>query len=125
MPEEMKTVAKPAGGVTSEAKLFSAIGYIIGVLVPLFILLTDKKKNKFMQFHAYQSLLFTVVWIVYSVVFMVVVGVLAAVLGPLAFLVTPLNFLPWIVAIFLAYKAYTGEKFMLPVVGGIAAGQVK
>lgn len=123
MPE-----AKPAaGGSSDDSKLIGALCYIIGILVPLFVLLTDKKSDKFLVFHAWQSLLL-------SVVFIVLWGGLTAVtfvasftgIGALiACLFAPLGLVMLLAVLVLAYKAYQGEKYKIPVLGDFAEKQVK
>jgi uncharacterized membrane protein len=117
MPEEK-------GGVSSDSKLFGALCYIIGILVPLFVLFTEKKNDKFLAFHAWQSLILTVImfvlWgglvaatIVLSVVTMGIGGLVGCLFVPLA--------LVFLVAVLLvAYKAYLGEMYKLPLIGDFA-----
>jgi uncharacterized membrane protein len=135
MPEDKKTApgkaapAKAAAGDVSEnSRLIAAIGYIIAILVPLYVLLTEKKDDKFLAFHAWQSLLFTVVVIVVEVCLMVIITVAAiATMGVGGFLGSCLALIVWVIivvlALFLAYKAYKGETYKLPVLGGIAMRQ--
>jgi len=117
-------------------KLIGALCYIpilfIGILAALYILLTEKKKDKFLAFHAWQSLLLTVVIIVVFPVLAIVIGivsmVLATVTGGLGGLIMPCVFLPLTLAMliafcYLAYKAYKGEMYKLPVIGPFAEKQ--
>jgi uncharacterized membrane protein len=130
MPEDKKAAPgkAAAGGVSENSRLIAAVGYIIAVLVPFYVLLTEKKDDKFLAFHAWQSLLFTVVVIVVEVCLMVVITVLAfATMGIGGFFGMCLSLIVWIiivvVALFCAYKAYKGEMYKLPVLGGIAMRQ--
>jgi len=131
MPEEMKKEpAKPAGG--SENNLLAAIGYIIAVLVPLFVIFTEKKNDKFLAFHAWQSLLFSVAVFVVFVVLGIITTVLGfipgvnVVAGLLAACGIPILMLVMVLfALFLAYKAYQGEKYKIPMIGDFAEKQVK
>lgn len=58
--EKPKEAPKPAS--SSDDNIFGALCYIIGIIVPLFILFTEKKQNKFLAFHAWQSLIFCIAW---------------------------------------------------------------
>ena len=75
-----------------------------------------EKDNKFIRFHAMQSIL------VFFAVF-----VLGVIVNFLSWIIWPLWFLSWIVWLLgvvlwlvLMLKAYQGEKFKLPIVGDIA-----
>ena len=91
-----------------EGLLCYVVGWITGIV---FLLL--EKDNRFVRFHAIQSIVvfgaFTVLEIIFG--FIPVIGwILNALLGILAFIL-------WIV---LMVKAYQGQMFKLPVAGDIA-----
>jgi len=55
--------------VTSDDKLWSALGYPIPILPIIVLFLEDKKNRPFIKFHAVQSLAFNVVlWILYLII---------------------------------------------------------
>ena len=116
-----KMEAKPAApaasagtGVGSESKLWAALCWVFAPLVGIIVLVTDKKNDKFVLFHAYQSIVAMIgVWVAMMVISVVTFG-----FGFLCFPIILLAFL------FFAYKAYQGEKFMLPVVGDFAEKQM-
>lgn len=104
-----------------DANLAAALGYPIGLIAILMVIM--EKQNRFARFHALQSILMIVGWIVLYIVLMIVVVILAQISPYLGFLglLLQLLWLGWILAlIFCAYKAYQGEWFKLPVIGGIA-----
>lgn len=97
--------------VSSDAKLFSAISYAIWIIGPIITLITEKKNDAFAKHHAFQALFFQIVcWIVIFVTSFVLIGIL---LAPLL----------WLYTLYLAWRAYNGEKFMVPVVGNMASEQ--
>ncbi len=59
MPEEKKVEKKAAApepaqsSGSSDSNLFGMLCYFISFWVPLFVLFTDKKNDKFVAFHAY------------------------------------------------------------------------
>lgn len=113
----------PSSG--SEDNLFAALCYIITVWVPLFVLFTEKKSNKFLAFHAWQSLILSVACIVVFVGAGVVITIVSFVtygLGSCLFL--PLGGVALLAHLFLAYKAYQGESYKLPMIGEFAEKQV-
>ncbi len=124
--EQPKEVPKPAAA-SNDDNIFGALCYIISVIVPLFVLFTEKKQNKFLAFHAWQSLILCVVWfvvffgagIVITVISIVTAGI-GSLLGCLMF---PLALVVFCVVLFAAYKAYLGEKFKIPIIGDFAEKQ--
>jgi uncharacterized membrane protein len=90
-----------------------------------------EKDNKTVRFHAMQSILtflplMILIWIFSAIIGMMVFG--AGLLGAWA-IFSVLTTLIWIIMLllwlFLMYKAYQGEKFLVPIVGAIAESQVK
>jgi len=102
--------------------------YVLGFITGIIFLVIDPYKNdRFVRFHAFQSILFSAVAIGFSIIFMIIEGLLFAVtygLWHIMFLVWILVrlgfFLVWL---FLLFKAYNNERFMLPIIGPIAAKQ--
>lgn len=125
----MDTGKAALGGL--DGNLAAALGYPIGIIALLSFFM--EKENKFVKFHAAQSLLFGIGG--YAVVFVlwIVIAILgtalsqvSSILGTLVFVVGMLVWLLILVIfaglLFAAYKAYSGEMFKLPVVGNIAEG---
>jgi len=101
---------------------------VAGVLVYLFIpaiifLVTEPyNRNRFIRFHAFQSIFFYVAWSVLWVA-LVFVGAIPF-LGWATLLLSPLLWLGGLIlGILMAFKAYSGEMWKLPVVGDIAEKQ--
>lgn len=96
----------------------------LGLIYSIIVLVTDKT-NKLTRFHAFQSILLTVVGIVIAFVFGIIFGVAAAAqsgvlsgLGSLLYLVVALAvFVGMIIA---AIKAFQGQIFKLPIIGDLA-----
>ncbi len=77
------------------------------------VMLLIEKKNKFVRFHAIQSI---VVFLPLHILVMIpFIG------WTLAFIIGPLTLILWIVLII---KAYQGEKFKIPIAGDIAENQL-
>jgi len=96
--------------------------YIFGWLSGLIFLLIDKRP--FVKFHAAQSIGLNIgIVAVYIAVGMLFAFLHVLHLGLLALAVYPiLGFGVFGLWVFLMYKAYQHEKFMLPVIGNIADG---
>lgn len=115
---------------TTEGK--SALGLdgnvtaLIGYIIPLvaLILVFMEKDNKFVRFHSIQSLLYTVVITIVLISLTIFSVVLAFISGTLATLFSLISLLVWLGifagVVFLAYKAYQGQTFKLPVIGDMA-----
>jgi uncharacterized membrane protein len=119
-----------------DGNLAAALGYPIGILA--LICLIMEKENRFVKFHAWQSILLyaalIVVWIALVVLSIIlgVVGIaasatgsagsaLGSMIGLLWTLVWLAIFLGAVVAIVLgAVKAYGGNYFKLPIIGNMA-----
>jgi len=104
-----------------DGNITALIGYIIGIVA--IVLIFIEKDNKFVRFHALQSVFFHVGFFVLYFVLAIVIGILSQVVSALAFL--GLLLLPlWLVwlggMIFLAVKGYQGSMFKFPVIGNIA-----
>jgi len=107
----------PAGDMTDNDRLMALLAYLISVIVPLIILLSEEmKKRPFQRYHAIQSLGLSVVYVVYEIVACLLYTLLTAVsAGILGVCLWILWFLPLIPMIYYAIKAYQGEYVEIPV----------
>ena len=99
--------------VTSDDKLWAALGYPIVLIAIIVLLMEEKKVRPFIKFHAVQS-------IAANVVFFVIATILAVVTLGFGGICAPLL---WLVFFYWAYKAYQGELFDIPVVTNFIKGQ--
>jgi uncharacterized membrane protein len=99
--------------VTSDDKLWAALGYPIVLVAIIVLFMEDKKARPFIKFHAVQS-------IAANVVFFVVASILAVVTLGFGGICAPLL---WLVFLYWAYKSYQGEMFEIPVVTNFIKGQ--
>jgi uncharacterized membrane protein len=100
------------------------LGFITGII---FLVIEPYKHDPFVRFHAFQSILYSAVAIGFSIVWTIIDGLLFAmtyglwhIMLLLWILVRLGFFLLWL---FLLFKAYNNERFMLPIIGPIAAKQ--
>ena len=102
-----------------------ALSYVLGPITGvLFVLL---ERNSYVRFHAFQSILVSVAWIVFWIAYTIVMGIFSMV-PVLGFLVAILGFLISLVLglgglilfIMLIVKAAQGERWKLPYVGNMA-----
>jgi uncharacterized membrane protein/ribosomal protein L40E len=109
----MLDTSKVAGSTTSlEPNVAGLLCYVLGWITGLIFILIEKE-NKFVRFHAMQSIVVFGAW-----------NVLAIILWWIPFvgwiLGTVLSLLGLVLWIILMVKAYQGERFKLPIAGDIA-----
>jgi len=106
-----------------------ALCYVFGLITGvLFLALAPYNQSKFVRFHAFQSIFFNVAWIALWIVEMIFSAILRAILPfGIGFIFALLAMVIWLggllLWLFLMYKAYTNQKFMLPVIGELANKQ--
>jgi uncharacterized membrane protein len=113
-------VASPTEGL--QENVAGLLCYVLGWLTGLVFLLIDKRP--FVRFHAVQSIGLNIgIVVVYLAVAFSFVMLHFLHLGFLALAIYPLLWLLVLVLwVFMMYKAYQHEKFMLPIIGKIAEG---
>ncbi len=106
-----------------------ALAYILGLITGIIFLVIDPYKNdRFVRFHAFQSIFFNVAWIAILIVFSILGSILSfATAGFGGLIMLPLWGLLSLVFlafwIFLMYKAYNNEQYRAPFIGDLAAKQ--
>ena len=119
-----------------DGNLAAALGYPIGIIAIISLIM--EKENRFVKFHALQSILLHVAFIVVAIVVWILgfilliagaaasaatnsgaAGGLVGMLFGLIWLVVVLGYLGGL--IFAAVKSYQGAEFKLPIIGNIAS----
>jgi uncharacterized membrane protein len=128
MPGAVPTPMAPtAAGLTPNAA--GALAYLLGAITGIVFLVIDPfKTDRFVRFHAFQSIFFNLAWIAFWIVWGIVGLMLGAISHgmflliqlPINLLVSVGGFCLWL---FLMYSAYQGRTFQLPIVGPMAAAQ--
>jgi uncharacterized membrane protein len=118
--------APSSGGLTNNvAAALAYLGFFITGIV--FLAIAPYNRNRFVRFHAWQSIFLTVAWFVVWIVIAVISGVLGSMSFALLSLVSLLSFVIWLAFlaawIFLMVKAYNHQEFRLPIIGDLAAKQ--
>ena len=114
------------GGI--DGNLAALLGYIIWVVALISVIM--EKENRFVKFHAIQSLLLhaaAAIVFVALVIILIILGVILALAGLgalggilwLLYLVVVVGYIAALV--YSAVKAYNGIEFKLPVIGDMAA----
>ena len=101
-----------------EPNVESVLSYLIPPFTGIAVFVMEKN-NKFVRFHAMQSILFGVAaFILSAIANALVVVFIGIIIVPLLSLAL---FLAWL---FVMWKAYQNEEYMLPIIGQIAKDQV-
>ncbi|HLW80882.1 MAG TPA: hypothetical protein VKS20_02455 [Candidatus Acidoferrales bacterium] len=120
------TVSAPGLTMNLAAALSYALGAITGVL---FLVLAPYKDNRFVRFHAIQSIILNVAIVAVAIVWSIIVSILVSIAGfwvltvalPLDWLFGLGIFALWL---FMMFQAYSEREFRIPWIGDIAAKQV-
>lgn len=116
----------PAASTGMSNNVAGLLCYVFGWITGLIFLLIEPYKNdKFVRFHAFQSIFFNVSLIAVYIGF-AILGVLLALMH-LGLLMLPLYMILGIgifgTWVFLMVKAYSNQTFKLPIIGNLAAKQ--
>jgi len=125
-PPPAVAVAPSAAGI--EENMASALCYLAGWLTGvIFLVLAPYNQNRTIRFHAFQSIFLNVamipVWIAFVILSIILrfIPVLGTLLITLMGAVFGFGF--FFLWLFLMYKAYNKEKFVLPLIGPLAEKQ--
>ena len=122
-PTAQPYVQTGTGGMTDNVA--GALCYVLGLITGIvFLVLAPYNQNKFVRFHAFQSIFFHVafigIWILETILAMMMPWGLSMVMSIIGLLITLAALGGWILLI---VQAYQGEKFKLPVIGDLADKQ--
>ena len=112
MADEIKTIESKKTSTGMDENLAGMLCYLVGWITGLIFFLIEKD-NKFVRFHAMQSLI-TFGGLTVLFMFLPFIPILGWMLIPVLAIV---QLILWVL---LMVKAYQGEKFKLPVIGDIA-----
>lgn len=104
IPEELMSQA-PMSDITSDDKLWAALGYVIPIVALVVLFMEDKKSRPYIKFNAVQSLVATVILSILSTV--------TCGFGAVLFLIM----LWW------AYQAYMGQDVRIPMISDFIRNQ--
>ncbi|KAF0107585.1 MAG: hypothetical protein FD146_1619 [Anaerolineaceae bacterium] len=100
--------------ITSDDKIWAALGYPFALIALIMLLIEGKKNRPFIKYHAVQSLALTVVLIIAEII-------LGCILGAITFFIAGagagLVGLLWFVTLWPAIEAYNGKYLALPWIG--------
>ena len=116
IPSSGPSAGAGASGMTDNVAGALAYIPIIGII---FLLIDPYKSNRGIRFHSFQGLFLLAVVIVLNIL----TGVIVGVAWSFWFLYSLIRLAFAVIWIYCMYKAYTGEKVVLPIIGPIAEKQ--
>jgi uncharacterized membrane protein len=128
-PAEPGAPASTAASTGMSSNVAGLLTYILGFITGIIFLVIEPYKNdKFVRFHAFQSIFFNVAlvafWIVFTILSTILgiisFGILGIVMALIGLVLSLVILVYWI---FLMYKAYNNERYMIPFIGPLAAKQ--
>jgi len=116
---EIKTTETKKTALGMEENIEGALCYVLGFVTGIVFLILEKD-NKFVKFHAMQSIIIFLALTVLGVIISSMMFMSWGLFGMLSTLIWLLELILWLV---LMLKAYQHEMFKLPIIGEIAAKQ--
>jgi len=117
--KEVKDLGKCSTGM--DPKAAALLSYLLGFVSGI-VFFVIEKENKFVRFHAMQSIIVFGGIFVLRFVLMTAFGFIPSVVYMVSVMISIAGLILWVV---LMVKAYQGEYFKLPVIGDMAEKQVK
>lgn len=126
----MQNISGGKSALGLDGNVTATIGYLIGLVA--LVLIFIEKDNKFVRFHAIQSVLYQVGLGVILTGAIIVIAIISLILGMAS---SSLAFIVWILAMLIlsalgliwfvgmiygAYKSYQGAEFKFPIIGNLA-----
>ena len=93
-----------SGSVTSDDKLWAALGYVIPLIAIIVLLMEEKKARPFIKFHAVQSIILWVALVILMTV--LTITVIGAICAPFL----------WLVSLWPAIDSYRGNYTEIPLI---------
>jgi uncharacterized membrane protein len=109
--------------ITSDDKLWAALGYPIGIIALIMLFIQGKKDRPFIKFHAVQALALTVVFVVVDIVIRILQIVFRHITLGICGLVGCVIPILWLLLFWPGILAFQGKYFDIPFVTKFLRGQ--
>lgn len=105
-----------------------ALAYSLGIVTGiLFLVLEPYRRDRFVRFHAMQSIFYFVFAVAFSIAWRITIGILMSISGWIFFLAFPIRLIISLAMfglwLYLMYQAYNDREFRIPILGAIASKQ--
>ncbi len=122
------TTGTPPGTSGLTSNVAGALAYVVGFITGIiFLVIEPYKHDRFVRFHAMQSIFYSAACIVFSIAWSIMVGILFDISAGIALITFPIRmlislgfFLLWL---YVMYQAYNNREFRIPFIGALAAKQ--
>jgi len=117
-----------ATGTGLTPNIAGALAYSLGIITGvLFLVLEPYRRDRFVRFHAMQSILYFVAAVAFNILWTILVGILISISGWIAFISFPIRMLISLglfgLWLFVMFQAYNQREFRIPIIGAIASKQ--
>ena len=115
----------PVGAAGLNENVAGALCYLFGLITGIiFLVIAPYNQNKFVRFHAFQSIFAHIAVIVFWIAYSIVGSILALLTHGFGFFLFPLfGLLMLVLWLYMMYSAYNGKKVKLPLIGDLAERQ--
>lgn len=129
-PVAAATAVSGTTGTGLTRNIAGALAYSLGIITGiLFMVLEPYRRDRFVRFHAMQSILYFVFAVAFSIAWSILVGILMSISGwvfvvafPIRMIIALAMFGLWL---YLMYQAYSDREFRIPILGAIASRQAQ
>jgi len=127
-PAGSQYAAPPVATSGISENVAGVLCYIVGLITGiLFLVLSPYNQNKFVRFHAFQSIFFHLAWIAVWILEAIVASILLSISLTLSSITWLISLVISLAAlgswIFVMVKAYHHERYKLPIIGDLAEKQ--
>ena len=117
-----------AAGTGLTPNVAGALAYSLGIFTGiLFLVLEPYRRDRFVRFHAMQSILYFVAAVAFNILWSIMVGILLSISGWIAVIAFPIRMLISLglfgLWLFLMFQAYNQREFSIPIIGPLAEQQ--
>jgi uncharacterized membrane protein len=115
-----------ADGTGLSSNIAAALSYLLGFITGIiFLVIEPYKRDPFVRFHAFQSIFFSVAMFVLQIVYGIFMGLMFSLglVGLMGLIGTLFGLAIFALWLFLMFKAYSNERFMIPYIGELALKQ--
>lgn len=117
-----------AAGTGLTRNMAGALAYSLGIFTGvLFLVIEPYRRDRFVRFHAMQSIFYFVFAVAFNIAWSIVVGLLLNISGWIALASVPLRLVISLAMfglwLYLMYQAYSEREFRIPILGAIASQQ--
>ncbi len=121
MSDEMQSPppAPPVAGgdaPSDTGKILAAVGYLVGIVALIAILIEPYKNERFVRHHAIQALGVWVCWILLGIV--ATIPIIGWIIGAVGWIVL------LVISILAAIKAFQGEYYEVPLIYGVVKNHI-